>query len=143
MVIKAGEGFQFLMPVSGTASPFSLSLSHFYFFLTISFLNLFLCQSLPSSVSLAVSPSGGQSTVVRASTASRRCRARLYWAWFSGRISIRRPTSLLVCGRGTRGHRSSLGSCRPQHVTCTLYFLLGKLLRHYASEKKLLTSLSN
>ncbi|TNN26984.1 hypothetical protein EYF80_062873 [Liparis tanakae] len=47
--------------------------------------------------------------MVRASTASRRCRARLYWAWFSGRISMSRPTSLLVWGRGSRGQRSSLG----------------------------------
>lgn len=56
--------------------------------------------------------SRGQSSVVRASRASRRCRARLYWAWFSGRISTRRPTSLLVCCRGSEGRRRSLGSCR-------------------------------
>lgn len=48
---------------------------------------------------------------LNASTASSRCSARLYWACFSGRISTSRLTSLLVCVRGTRGQRSSLGSC--------------------------------
>lgn len=55
--------------------------------------------------------SRGQWSDVRASTASIRCRARLYWAWFSGSISIKQPTSLLVRDRGTRGQRTSRGSC--------------------------------
>lgn len=63
--------------------------------------------------------SRGQSSVVRASKASRRCRARLYWAWFSGSISTRRPTSLLVWHRGTEGHRRSLGSCSTHTHTHT------------------------
>lgn len=69
------------------------------------------CCVRASSSSFSLPPPHSQSSAVRASTASSRCRARLYWAWFSGRISIRRPTSRLVWTKGTRGHRSSLGSC--------------------------------